>query len=402
MDAIKGMHTSSSKAALVYACSAATMNLCQTVLQPLDKNSEGIKSLMSRSFAAKQQATMDMLLGGEQAPSVENIMTRIYLEICLMTFNKTEQAFLILREAIAMIQMLGIDKGRRQESQNQWSPKELVRLQRLYWEIYIHERYQAVITMHPFILPPLRTGLPDYDSSIPSHVHYGFNRLIRLFLVMDNDFLYYWHEEDRQHPPRPGLLPLTVSWVEEKQSQLDDDEEAELATPAVAATASAEALTELQQADLIVTRAWMRTLVWQMAMSRCLLSSDAPPQFHEALSLAFPARRLAAQLRVLLARIPAPGQSIAMHGSGILRKMFEIINTVADVMTLVPYAVREDAKKPKATAKIEDFRYLVQVFMSLERMDLVLKEIIKGKIDDLKSIFPDVSFEGLVDGTHAG
>lgn len=89
-------------------------------------------------------------------------------------------------------------------------------------------------------------------------------------------------------------------------------------------------LSAMQQADLIITRQWLRTLTWQMAMSNTLLSSV--PQ-SESLSLTLPTR-LSSQLRQFLRRMSH--DSIRIHGSGILSKLFEITDTIADVMIHLP------------------------------------------------------------------
>jgi hypothetical protein len=198
---------------------------------------------------------------------------------------------------------------------------------------------------------------------------------------------------------------MTAAWVEHKQHQLDeherdcdDDDD------------SRAALTELQQADLFVTRAWLRTIVWQLAMSRCLLSSAPSPASHAGLSLSFPAAALGAQLRRLVAALSSAEMSIGMHGSGILQKLFEITNTMADVMALVPVAAAagttlagaeetafEDQQREGGSKglrqRIADFLFLVRLLFSFERIDKVQKDIVRMKVSTLRDMFPDAGAE---------
>lgn len=67
-----------------------------------------------------------------------------------------------------------------------------------------------------------------------------------------------------------------------------------------------------------------------MVMSNTLLSSV--PQ-SESLSLTLPLR-LSSQLRQFLGRMSH--NSIGIHGSGILSKLFEITDTIADVVIQLP------------------------------------------------------------------
>ena len=57
---------------------------------------------------------------------------------------------------------------------------------------------------------------------------------------------------------------VTADWIEDKQHQLEDIEW----------HCEVSRLPQMQQADLVITRYWLRTLTWQMALSNTLLSSS--------------------------------------------------------------------------------------------------------------------------------
>lgn len=52
----------------------------------------------------------------------------------------------------------------------------------------------------------------------------------------------------------------------------------------------------MQQADLVITKHWMRLLLWQIGLSKCLLSSASNEQ---AMSLLFPIA-VSTELRALV------------------------------------------------------------------------------------------------------
>ena len=357
LESIKLMRTEATHAALVYAFAAATIDLSQTSRRPSGDNASRIPDLMSRSIAAYHQIDQGDRLQDIHL-SVRRIMSCVFMGVCMMAFSRFDRSFVHVREAIAMIQMLRIDKYDSAEK-NRLGDAEVARRQRLYWEAFIHERFLTMSSSYPSILPPLRTGLPLEDPNIPLHIHVGFSRLIRLFLIIDDEFLAHWAaQEDPHREPRT----VSAAWIELKQKELDDDESSSAAeTEAIPlSTTTVPGLTELQHADLFVTRSWLRTLVWQIAMSNCLLSSKPPSSSHEAMSLVFPVRRLSAQLRQLVTR-PEMKTSIGMHGSGILQKLFEIANTIADVMALVPAAMVAENKEGFEHQRIADLLFVVRV-----------------------------------------
>ena len=389
IESIKLMRTEATHAALVYAFAAATVDLSQASWQVNSDVASRIRDLVSRSHAAYRQIDPGDGLQ-EMRLSIRRIMSCVFLGICMMAFNRFDRSFVFVREAIAMIQMLRIDRYGLTEK-SRLGDTEVARRQRLYWEAFIHERFLTMSSNCPSILPPLRTGLPLEDPSIPLHIHVGFSRIIHLFLIIDDNFLAHWAAQD---DPHQESRQVSAAWIELKQKELDDDETSAVAeTDAIPFRATAvPGLTELQHADLFVTRTWLRTLVWQLAMSNCLLSSKPPTTSHEAMSLVFPVRRLSSQLRQLVTR-PEMKTSIGMHGLGIVQKLFEIANTIADVMALVPAAMVAENEEGVEYQRIADLLFLVKTLFSFERIDQVQRSIIKQKVENLRRIFPHVEFE---------
>lgn len=378
--AIANMHASSVDAALAWAFASATTFLT-TSSRTLQDSQEASKidDLMQRSLEAHKQADLVMGDGGrmleEHPVTVKRIVTCIFLEISMMAFKRFERSFALLREAITMIQIFKV-RG--------WpaTAQETSRLQRLYWEAYIHERFLTIASGYPSILPPLDTGLPLHDPSLPPHIEEGFNRLISLFKVLDTKFLKYWQEQQG-----PARSDVTVEWIESKQAQLDRDEIEAADVDQLLRARGKGSLSEFQHADLFVTRLWLRTILWQVALSNGLLSSVPRQDAHEGLSLEFPAQRLAVQLQNLVSRLGSVA-SISTQGSGIVQKLFEITSTVGEVLALPVGNSRPVGEMMEA--RVADFVVLVGWLSQFERIREEQRQYLEEKLNVLKALYPGI------------
>lgn len=85
-------------------------------------------------------------------------------------------------------------------------------------------------------------------------------------------------------------------------------------------------LTDIQKADILVTQQWLRLIVWQSSMRQGLLSSHAED---ESMTFRYPLKIAHSLLNVISS---LPTTSIEVHGMGIFEKIFEVGNTMLDVM----------------------------------------------------------------------
>ncbi|ERS95405.1 hypothetical protein HMPREF1624_08283 [Sporothrix schenckii ATCC 58251] len=400
-DAVAAMHAADDDAALVYSFAAITMIFIQTgrthTLGPagspirpvavptptptqtgtLPASPALMSDLMQRGLLAhraSETALSTCATLGDLRATVKRIMTCVFLEMSMISTRLFDRGFVMLREAIALLQTLKLPSS---------TPAyEIARCQRLYWECFLHERYLYIVSgRRPSVLPPLLSGRPRADPTIPAHVDAGFGRLIDLFCVLDDTFLQYWTEDTEGNgddgddgdsgaaplcPWRATPPPMTAAWVERKQAELDAEEQKD------EARSTAATLSELQHVDIFITRLWLRTLVWQLALARGLLRSAPPTTAHEGLSLHFPADRLSAQLRGLVGRLESAA-SIATHGSGILTKLFEITTTIADVLLL------GDAGRP-GRDRLDDLVFLVRFLFRFDKLRPDERAYIRDKV----------------------
>lgn len=349
------IHTNRESACFLYAFAAVTINLTRSEqVQFAPDIKEQIAALLNRSFDQRDPMTF------QSEPSLLKVFTNVFVQICLLGLRRNNLGFFYLREAISMLHMLNIDSA---EAMSALPLSERAKHQRAYWECFIHERFLALSDFKPICLRPL-PSLPDRDPDLERTIEEGWNHIIQTFVLVDNNFVDFWTGDRTQ---------VTAAWVERKHAELDD----------AAWTSEVSILTEMQQADLIITRQWLRTLTWQMAMSNFLLSRDEDATT-EQLSLAMPLK-LSSQLRGFLSRLSQ--SSVGIHGSGILNKLFEITDTIADVVIHIP---REFATREDTLHRVDDILFLKRFIFSFPRLDAMHKRILKSKFEQMREKYPEM------------
>ncbi|KAJ5343662.1 Fungal transcriptional regulatory protein [Penicillium brevicompactum] len=338
-------------AAFVYAFTAVTLDLTRASKSTSTPSTCQISDLMRQSVEIQQPLTIGF------RPSIIRTMTSIFIQMCAMSLGHYDLGFFYLREAISMLHMLRItDKA----ALSDLSASERARRQRLYWQCFIHERFMSIVYFSPVTLPPAEYPEEDPTASVSLEIQRGWMQVIKTFCMLDASFISHWIGDRSQ---------VTASWVEGKHRELDDELwEAEVSM-----------LSELQQADLVITRQWMRTLLWQMAMSNCLLSSHASCP---SLELEMPLT-LSSQLRQFLTKISQ--NTIRVHGSSMISKLLEVINTIADVVIHVPQATTEET-----TERIDDIVFMQSVVFSFHNMQAMSKNILLDKFRLIQGRFPHI------------
>ncbi|KAH7072640.1 hypothetical protein BKA63DRAFT_47732 [Paraphoma chrysanthemicola] len=346
------MDTDQEVRSFIYAFGGCTLNLTRYGERRTEEVLQTIEHLMDCSI--------DSMLPPRRNyhSSVMRAMQSIFIHNCLMSLQGVDAAFFYMRDAITNIQLLRIDNA---EQAAALPPSERSRRQRLFWQAYIHERFLAILDYRHAILPPLYT-LPEADPTIPIQVHEGFNQIIKLFRLLDTEFLTSWlGTKDGQ---------VTSTWVEAKSRELEGDPEADARELAN--------LSMMQRADLTITREWLRTLVWRLAMGQTLLSSRSSK---ECLSLLFPVR-LSQTLRLQVSSMSR--QDIEVHGSSITQKLFEITDTIADVLIHVPAATLDET-----ALRIDDFLFILDFVLLFPHLDATRRGILLEKLERLQTMFPE-------------
>jgi len=348
---VQQINSSREAASFLYAFAAVTINLTRSdLLQLAPDMQDQITGLVNRCLEFRDP------MGVESQPTLLKVMNNIFIEISMMGLSKPRLGFFYLRQAISLLHMLRVENATEMALLD---PVERARRQRAYWECFIHERFTALSENMPICLPPL-PNLPEHDPSLLPKIEQGWILIIRTFTLIDTEFVELWNG-DRSR--------VTSEFIEQKHRELQDDQwqmEVSMLSP-------------MQQADLIITRQWLRTLVWQLAMSNILLSSEASS---EPLALTFPLR-LSSQLRQFLTQMSR--ESVAIHGTGILSKLFEITDTFANVVIYLPQASTEDTLQ-----RVDDILFLKRFIFSFPRIHSVHKRILMQKFEKMKEVYPNL------------
>jgi Fungal Zn(2)-Cys(6) binuclear cluster domain len=323
-ESIKLIDSDPMHAAFVYSMAAVTISHsgAQTFGFP---SSKVVSRLIDMALEARGPIKPNTVI------TVRSIMTSIGLSSTLVAAHHVEIAWLYLREAITMTYIIGLGNT---DSIN-LSLAERGQRQRLYWILFIHERFMAIHYYRPVILTPL-DSMPEMDPDLPTGVQNGFNQIIKLFSLVDGNFLKAYLGEGQ---------PISESWIQEKQQEIHNSE-SEINT-----------LSEMQQADLIITQQWLRMLVWKMAMSRYLLAEDASAG-GGYMSLLFPVE-IAKKLRELISRCSI--KSIMVHGASIFEKLLELALGVADALLVIP-----EKSLSHVSGRIDDYNWIADFLLSKE------------------------------------
>lgn len=134
----------------------------------------------------------------------------------------------------------------------------------------------------------------------------------------------------------------------------------------------------MQQADLLITSYWMRMLLWQIALSKHLLSST--PTTSQSMSLSFPVS-VSAQLRTLIGQVSR--QEISIQGSGIQQKLFELTDILGGVILTLSNVHPDETRQ-----RIDDFEFLFEFWRTLPRLNPTQTEILQEKNEKIKGLLP--------------
>lgn len=241
-------------------------------------------------------------------PTLHTVQTSFFLYAAHFCLGEDSSAWFHLREAITLLQLLRLHEESTYASLLASDPVTAVYGRRMFWVLFITERAYAlqrnrVLTLQTSI------ALPSADSESGTHVLQGFLNLISLFRNFDEQFVTLWN-----HSSAPNSTSETS--LVKLQNVLA------YALPVVSGC------TQEQLADLLVSREWLKTIVWQLCVSRAMLSSSSN---EESMSIRYPIS--IARDVVLVSRLIST-EAFEANGVGILEKIFDIGCSLSDVLSL--------------------------------------------------------------------
>ncbi|KAH0566248.1 hypothetical protein GP486_000346 [Trichoglossum hirsutum] len=239
-------------------------------------------------------------------PTLWTVITSFFLFACFFGLDNHNAAWFYLRESITFAELIGLPN---EESYRVLDEREATLRRRMFWVLFVTERAYALQRHRPLSLQK-SIGLPEIPEGKESLVLRGFLDLVNLFQHFDTSFVSLWNQ--------PAMALSDTSWISRLQEILA------LSIPDIGQR------TEIQQADLLISRQWLKTIVWQLCVNKGLLSSS---ERDESLGFRFPVQ-IARDMVIIGRRLPA--SAMEPHGVGILEKIFDIGCSLADVMKVLP------------------------------------------------------------------
>ncbi|UNI23706.1 hypothetical protein JDV02_009510 [Purpureocillium takamizusanense] len=245
-------------------------------------------------------------------PSLIDVQTSFFLFAAHFCMGRGNPAWFHLREAMTILQVLRLHEESTYETMT--DPSLAVFSRRVFWVLFVTERAYALQRHRPLTLHTT-IALPALDDDGPDcQILPGLLDLIALFQNFDSDFVSVWNLSGT-------VAAASSSYLARLQRVLA------FALPRVADRVS------MQQADLLISQQWLKVIVWQLCVTKTLLSNSSP---EDSMSLRYP---------VIIARDVVgiahslPSQALEANGVGILEKVFDVACSLADVIALQPALV---------------------------------------------------------------
>ncbi|KAF2166556.1 hypothetical protein M409DRAFT_23191 [Zasmidium cellare ATCC 36951] len=232
-------------------------------------------------------------------PTLDSLLASFFMHISYLHVAQQTVSTLLLRESIAISHLLSLHQPSHYEDLDQATKQAHLRI---VWLLFITERAHArqydmpcTATISPE-LPPLQQEDVAADPS-------AFICLCNMFACFDSADV---------------SRSLTADNMLAADSQL------------ITLPTSPQHCNSIQQADLLVTRQWMRLLLWKTAIVRLTMTAEPSGNLD---SLVLPiqiGRDLLSSLTLLSM------DALEAHGPGMELKLFTVATSLADVMTCMP------------------------------------------------------------------
>ncbi|KNG86788.1 C6 transcription factor [Aspergillus nomiae NRRL 13137] len=326
---------------LATALCAATM--AQLQLPPLTDDGQVVDCVAMASECMRLREESNY----RENLDMKSILVSFFLHVYHAKINKRNSAMMFIQEAISGARLLKLDEWDRETRAG--GDEAIANEDILFTLLWVSERGYA---MHLGLLPsytsPIR--LPEGIYSAGNEHAQGLLELAKLFAAFDSVSL---------KRSTGALNPDVIS------TDCLTDTEAALSMLALGEGGRAS----VRMADYCITKEWMRTIIWQEALSRQMLSSKA---YSELLTFKFPTR----VSRDLLYSLQGFSEfDLLPLGRDQLLKCFEVTNSLADVVLYTPSVSSYELRLGP-----QDFLHaLYQKLLPFLEQDAMLKSILHAK-----------------------
>ncbi|KAJ5897133.1 uncharacterized protein N7473_006532 [Penicillium subrubescens] len=241
-----------------------------------------------------------------QKPSLEALITSVFLHMYYANRDQITPATISLREAITYADLLHLGH----------TPHPIKRSQRSgNGNFDVIGSYLTFCIQHDLPITLQRIpNLPEIECD-PSqgNLYAGFCALVQLFL----------------HIQRLLILPLTTSKAIEATDMYSKDSISDIQQQIQVRMPRLEVTSEIQYVDILTTSAWVRSLLWQYSASRFMLSSSTsiePLSFEYPLLIAKDYLECLSHVSIESLRSHGYGMSIRLVALGLLMQFLQSNN----------------------------------------------------------------------------
>ncbi|KAA8644919.1 Zn(II)2Cys6 transcription factor [Aspergillus tanneri] len=274
----------------------------KNVMGNLQQNSKGVNHETYALATAVAAATTAQLRLRQNSFSNKPITAETFQIEC------GSESLLYLREAISLAQMMSLHRANSYTGLPQ--AEQQMRC-RVLWLLFVTERGVCILHKLPVVLKT-NVSTPELDAGGEPLVLPAFLKLLNLFRLFEQSKMFDIIESDQlEMPSIPGRgNVLDRKLFDVLHNKLRDG-------------LTLEHISDVQKADLCVTRHWMRVILWR------ILSNKNIPNFssHRLTSPFFPVL-VAKELLNMISQLPRT--AIEAHGLGMELKLYEIANSLAD------------------------------------------------------------------------
>ncbi|KAF5559821.1 transcription activator amyR [Fusarium napiforme] len=281
---------------IAYALAASICSATRAQLRL--SNYDAGPSTYQMAYEAEQSRLM---LDYSKHQIIDGLLTCFFLHVFYSNTGRITKSTLLLREAIAYAHILGLHQDLFYTDLDHEAIQYHLRIA---WILFITDRAHSL--QHD--LPPtfkLSPTLPELHPQQDAGLGSAFCSLCRLFQAFDDAC-------------PPDVRSNQAGFLGAISSQLRARHPLPLCD------------NEIQRADIVVTDSWLRVVLWKAAIPYIDANTDPNDQ---GLSVSFPtsvARDLLAKLTTL------SSCALETHGPGMMSKLFEVANSVADVIICAP------------------------------------------------------------------
>ncbi|KAK0817268.1 hypothetical protein LTR57_017003 [Friedmanniomyces endolithicus] len=235
-----------------------------------------------------------------EQPSLDALSTSFFLHIAYLHLGRRTISTLLLREAISLAHMLDLHQLGHYAGLSCWEAQDHLRK---LWLLFITERAHATQYDLPCIVT-ISPTLPALDDTLQPFTLAAFVLLCEMFRRFQEV------SSDKRHTAQ-SLMSL--------HNQLQQ-------VPILTRYCN-----DLQRADLSITQQWMRLMFWKLAVTQVSMTAGPSDGIQ---SMLFPVQ-IAGDLLSSMSVFSI--DTLEAHGPGMELKLFEFVNTLANVMVCVPH-----------------------------------------------------------------